>query len=85
MPNFLGAVWLIHPEHGVHKVPDQPGVIKSFEARGWEVTDLPTDLDSDDSEFIEALEKLQNEADAKPAKTKKSVEAKSATEEEGNK
>jgi hypothetical protein len=73
-------VWLIHPElGGVHYVPDNPGVIESFKGRGWDVTDLPADLDSDDPEFIELLEKLQagekETGKAKSAtKTKKEVE-----------
>lgn len=54
------GVWLIQPGNPEpHKVPDQPGVIAYFKGRGWQVTDLPADLDADDPEFIEALEKLQ--------------------------
>ena len=79
MPRFEG-VWMYHPGFdAVHYVPGSPGVIKSFEARDWQQTDLPADLDDDDPEFIEALEKLK--ADAKPAKTKKTAEAKPAKEE----
>lgn len=85
MPAFEG-VWLINSELEVHLVPNNRGVITSFVGRGWRVTDLPRDLDADDPEFVEALQKLQaeDEAESKPAKTKKSAEAKSATEEEGN-
>ena len=85
MPRFEG-VWLIHRTLGdgvrTHYVPDDPSVIRSEEARGWEVTQLPTDLDSDDPEFIEALESLL--APKKSAKKAKSAEAESATEKEGN-
>lgn len=77
-------VWLIHPEFGVHRVPNNHGVIPPFEARGWTVTDLSGDIDQDDPDFIEALEVLQTDdlAEAKPAKAKKSVKAESATESE---
>ena len=59
MPNFLNGVWLTHPEHGEHKVPDNPGVIAYFVGRGYVVSDLPAELEADDPEFIEALEKLR--------------------------
>jgi hypothetical protein len=52
-------VWLIHPDHGVHKVPDNPGVLAYFAGRDYVVADLPAELDADDPEFIEALAKLQ--------------------------
>ena len=88
MPRFQG-VWLIHRTLGdgvrTHYVPDDPGVIRSEEARGWEVTKLPTELDSDDPEFIDALEKLLAEDQPKKsAKKAKSAEAESATDKEGN-
>jgi hypothetical protein len=69
MPAFEG-VWLINSD-GPHRVPNDPGVIAYMVGRGWEVTDLPAHLDSDDPEFIEALEKFQAE--------KVTAEAKSAT------
>lgn len=59
MPNFPDGVWLNHPEHGLHKVPDNPGVIAYFEGRDYVVTDLPAELESDDPEFIKAQAKLQ--------------------------
>jgi len=87
MPAFEG-VWMINREiKGVHRFPDNPGVIRSYEGRGWEVTDLPTDLEDDDPDFMAAVEELlaEDPAELKPAKTKKSAEAKSATDQEGSK
>ena len=85
MPRFQG-VWLIHRTLGdgvrTHYVPDDSAVIRSMDARGWEVTQLPAELDSDDPEFIDALEKLLEPK--KSAKKAKSAEAESATEKEGN-
>jgi hypothetical protein len=70
---MVNGKWLIHPESGVHRVPDNPVVLTWFETRGWVVTDLPGELDSDDPDFIELLEKYQ--AKAKSAtKPKKEAE-----------
>jgi hypothetical protein len=89
MPRFQG-VWLINSLNGLpHYAPDEPGVIASLVGRGYEVTDLPVDLDSDDPDFIEALEKLQGQAEEEEpgefelVETAEPVVAKSATEEEG--
>ena len=82
MPRFEG-VWMYHPGFdAVHYVPGSPGVIKSFEARDWQQTDLPANLDDDDPEFIEALEALRaenTEEDAEPVEAEQP-----AVEEEGS-
>jgi hypothetical protein len=48
--------WLVNADlNGAHRVPDNPGVVESFEARGWEVTDLSGDLDADSPEVTDAV------------------------------
>jgi hypothetical protein len=59
MPTFQDGVWLTHPEHGEHKVPNNPGVIAYVAGRGYAVTDLPAELEPDDPDFVEAVEKLR--------------------------
>ena len=48
--------WLVHPEFGAHRVPDNPGVVPSFEGRGWSVTDLDGELPDDSEEVTAAVE-----------------------------
>lgn len=76
---LLNGVWLVNAEGAPHQVPDNEAVIDSFVGRGWRVTDLPRDKDSDDEEFQAALAALQVPEQppvkkAAPAKTKKEDE-----------
>jgi hypothetical protein len=55
-----GWVWLVSGVNGLpHRAPDDQGAIEPLVARGFTVTDLPGEWNSDDEEFIAALAKLQ--------------------------
>jgi len=62
--------WLTHPEFGVHRVPDNPGVVESFTQRDWQLTDIDGELASDSEEFAEALASRQAVQDAEELKGK---------------
>lgn len=52
--------WLVNTEvGGIHRVPDNPGVVESFESRGWEVTDLDGNLDIDSPDVVDAVARAQ--------------------------
>ena len=54
----MGWVWLVSPVNGIpHRVDE--GALPAFVARGFEVTDLPGELDADDPDFIEMFEEWQ--------------------------
>ena len=53
---MTGWVWVISDVNGLpHRLPNDPSVIAAHVARGFELTDLPGDLNSDDEEFVVAL------------------------------
>lgn len=74
---LLDGVWLVNAEGVPHQVPNNQAVINSFVGRGWRVTDLPSDLDSDDEEFQNLLAELSAEKEESPEQPP--AEAKSAT------
>ena len=76
-------VWVINPINNMpHRLPNNPSVIKFHELRGYEVTELPGELSSDDPEFVELLEQLQAE---ESAEEQEPVEAEQpAVEKEGS-
>lgn len=77
---LLNGVWLVNAEGAPHQVPDNEAVIDSFVGRGWRVTDLPRDKDSDDEEFQAALAALQKVPEQPPVK--KAALAKTKKEDE---
>ncbi len=53
---MTGWVWLISNINGLpHRVPDNEAAIAPLVARGFEVTNIPDVLNSDDEEFQVAL------------------------------
>jgi len=62
--------WLTHPDLGVHRVPDNAGVVESFEGRSWQATDIDGELASDSEEFADALAARQATQDAEELKGK---------------
>jgi len=67
-------VWLISPANGLpHRVPE--GVVEFYAARGYEVTDIDGELDSDSEEFANALAERQSARDAEELKGKSLDEA----------
>ena len=62
-------VWLISDINGLpHRVPEE--VVAFHAARGFQVTDIPGDLDSDSEEFADALAERQAVQDAEELKGK---------------
>ena len=71
-----GWVWLVSGINGLpHRVPDNPEVIEFFIARGFEVTDIPGELDSDTEEFAAATAGRQALQEAEELKGKALDEA----------
>lgn len=61
--------WLISEINGLpHRVPDDSEVVAFYAARGFEVTDIPGDLDSDTEEFEAALAARQAVQEAEELK-----------------
>ena len=73
----MGWVWVVNPVNGLpHRLPDNQESIRAHLGRGYQLTDLPGDLDSDDPDFVELFEAWQ----AKKAESEnKTSGAKSAT------
>jgi hypothetical protein len=73
--------WLVRPGAAQgHRVPDNPGVVSSFEERGFILTDLSGELDIDSPELAAAVADVQPKAaDAQPKADESKDEAKSAT------
>lgn len=68
--------WLISDINGLpHRFPDDPAVIAAFVARGYEVTDIPGDLNDDDEEFLAAMASRQATKDAEELRGKALDEA----------
>ena len=68
---MTGWVWLISDVNGLpHRVDNNPVTIGSLVARGFELTDLPGDLNSDDEEFLAALAERQALKDAEELRGK---------------
>jgi hypothetical protein len=73
---MTGWKWLISDINGLpHRVPDDPAVIATHVARGFELTDLPGDLNPDDEEFVAALAVRQAGKDAEELRGKALDEA----------
>lgn len=80
-------VWLISDVNGLpHRVPE--AVVAFYAARGFQVTDIDGEFDSDSEEFAAALEEWQSAkgeeieqqwTDLSPATGESTDEAKSAT------
>ena len=64
MADYSNFRWLVHPEYEPHRVPDNPGVVPLFDGRGWRLTDIPGELDSDTEEFADALAEWQELQDS---------------------
>jgi hypothetical protein len=70
--------WLISSVNGLpHRVPNNESAVASHVLRGFEPTDIPGELNSDDLEFAEARAEWQARKDEEAKKAKS--EAKSAT------
>jgi hypothetical protein len=72
-----GWKWLVSSVNGLpHRVPDNESAIATLVGRGFEVTDLPGDWQSDDEEFLAALEEWKA---GKEKAAKSTKEGQSAT------